>query len=94
MMTHRSTVCNPWFIILLDTNLGLKGLTNDLDDNKSDAGTEISLAMPPRPLEVVGWQPTPAQNAFQPSACPVHWSHRYMVSLQNIWACKSQGHAS
>ncbi|XP_069117606.1 WD repeat and HMG-box DNA-binding protein 1-like [Argopecten irradians] len=61
----------------------------DLDDDamskksdQDDSASVISdapLVLPPAPVMVEGFKPTPLQNPFQPGSTPVHLSSRFMV---------------
>ncbi|OWF52969.1 WD repeat and HMG-box DNA-binding protein 1-like isoform X2 [Mizuhopecten yessoensis] len=51
---------------------------SDLDDGAS-VMSDAPLELPPAPVAVEGYKPTPLQNPFQPGSTPVHLSSRFMV---------------
>ncbi|XP_060071524.1 WD repeat and HMG-box DNA-binding protein 1-like [Ylistrum balloti] len=51
---------------------------SDQDDGASVI-SDAPLVLPPAPVVVEGYKPTPLQNPFQPGSTPVHLSSRFMI---------------
>ncbi|ELT99505.1 hypothetical protein CAPTEDRAFT_108416 [Capitella teleta] len=62
-----------------EDSLGLLNFNCIHTDTGSIQGNAAHVQPPPTRIVEVGFKPTPAQPAFQPSSTPVNWSHRYMV---------------